>query len=86
MLWRWSPNSYHYMLHKPKELLLHEELLLMHGLLLLLDRLLLSLELILPSLELCKYSSYLLSLACLVLPHPLKYSKKSGVSLWGRWR
>ena len=34
-LWRWSPNSCHYMLHKSKKLLLHEELLLMHGLLLL---------------------------------------------------
>ena len=32
----WNPNSCHYMLHKSKELLLHEELLLMHGLLLLL--------------------------------------------------
>ena len=58
------------MLHKSKELLL------MHGLLLLLlDRLLLSLELILPSLKLCKYSSGLLCLARLILPHPLKYGK-----------
>ena len=49
----------------------------MHGLLLLLllDRLLLSLELILPSLKLSKYSSGLLCLASLILPHPLKYSK-----------
>ena len=47
----------------------------MHGLLLLLDRLLLSLELFLPSLKLCKCSSCLLSLASLILPHPLKYSK-----------
>ena len=72
------------MLHKSKKLLLHEYLLLMHSLLLL-DRLLLALELILPSLELCKCSSCLLSLACLVLPHLLKYSKESGVCLWGRW-
>ena len=35
-LWRWSPNSCHYMLHKSKKLLLHEDLLLMHDLLLLL--------------------------------------------------
>ena len=56
------------MLHQSKKLLL------MHGLLLLL-----LLELILPSLELCKCSSYLLSLANLILPHPLKYSKESGV-------
>ena len=41
----------------------------------LLDRLLLSLELILPSLKLCKSSGGLLSLACLILPHPLKYGK-----------
>ena len=67
------------MLHKSKELLLHKYQLLMHGLLLLL-------ELILPSLELCKRSSCLLSLACLVLPHPLKYSKDSGICLRGRWR
>ena len=63
------------MLHKSKELLLHEELLLMHDLLLLLYSLLLSLELILPSLKLCKCGSCLLSLASLILPHPLKYSK-----------
>ena len=80
------------MLNETEKLLLHEELLLMHGLLLLLysllllDRLLLSLELILPSLKLCKCGSCLLSLSGLVLPHPLKYSKKSGVSLRGRWR
>ena len=74
------------MLLKFKELLLHEKLLLMHGLLLLLDCLLLLLELILPSLELGKYSSYLLSLANLVLPHPLKYSKESEVCLRSRWR
>ena len=47
----------------------------MHGLLLLLYSLLLSLELILPSLKLCKCSSGLLSLASLILPHPLKYGK-----------
>ena len=46
----------------------------MHGLLLL-DHLLLSLKLILSGLELCKYSSGLLGLASLILPHPLKYSK-----------
>ena len=63
------------MLHKPKELLLHEELLLMQGLLLLLDRLLLSLELNLPSLELCESSSGLLCLASLILPHLLKHGK-----------
>ena len=60
------------MLHKSKEMLLHEELLLMHGLL---DRLLLSLELILPSLKLSKSCSCLLSLASLILPYPLKYGK-----------
>ena len=53
----------------------------MHGLLLLLYSLLLlhsqllSLELVLPSLELCKSGSGLLSLASLILPHPLKYGK-----------
>ena len=73
------------MLHKSKELLLHEELLLMHGLLLLLYGLLPPLKLILPSLKLCKSGSGLLSLACLILPHPLKYSKESGVCLWCRW-
>ena len=57
----------------------------MHGLLLLLDGLLLSLELILSGLKLCKGSSGLLSLASLILPHPLKYSKKSGVCLWCLW-
>ena len=64
----------------------------MHGLLLLLSRLrlllhsqLLSLELVLPSLELCKSGSSLLSLASLILPHPLKYGKESGVYLWCRW-
>ena len=62
------------MLHKSKELLLHEELLLMHGMLLLYG-LLLSLKLILSSLELCKGSGGLLSLASLILPHPLKYGK-----------
>ena len=72
------------MLHESKKLLLHEKLLLMHGLLLLYGLLLL-LELVLPSLELSKCSSCLLSLACLVLPHPLKYSKESGVCLWDRW-
>ena len=61
-------------------------LLLLCSLLLLLDRLLLSLELILPSLKLCERSSGHLSLSCLVLPHLLKYSQKSGVCLWGRWR
>ena len=63
------------MLHKSKELLLHEELLLMHGLLLLLYGLLLLLKLILPSLKLCKSGGGLLSLASLILPHPLKYGK-----------
>ena len=63
------------MLHKPKELLLHEKLLMMHGLLLLLERLLLSLELILPGLKLSKCSSGLLSLVSLILPHTLKDSK-----------
>ena len=67
------------MLHKSKELLLMHGLLLLYGLLL-------SLKLILPSLELCKCSSCLLSLACLVLPHLLKYSKESGICLWGWWR
>ena len=62
------------MLHKSKELLLHEELLLMHGLLLLLYGLL-PVKLILSSLELCKSSGGLLSLASLILPHPLKDSK-----------
>ena len=62
------------MLHKSKELLLHEELLLIHGLLLLYS-LLLSLELILPSLKLCKSGSCLLSLVSLILPHLLKYGK-----------
>ena len=46
----------------------------MHGLLLL-DRLLVLLKLILSGLKLCKCSSGLLSLASLILPHPLKYSK-----------
>ena len=68
------------MLHQSKKLLL------MHGLLLPLDGLLLSLEVVLPSLKLCEHSSGLLSQACLVLPHLLKYSKESGVCLWGRWR
>jgi len=70
------------MLHKSKKLLLYEKLLLMHdlllllyGLLLLLDCLLLLLELILPGLRLRKCSNGLLSLASLILPHPLKYSK-----------
>jgi len=57
----------------------------MHGLLLLLDHLLLSLKLILAGLKLCKCSSGLLGLASLILPHPLKYSKESGVCLWSRW-
>ena len=57
------------MLHKSKELLLHGLLLL------LLYSLLLSLKLIIPSLELCESSSGLLSLASLILPHPLKYGK-----------
>ena len=63
------------MLHESEKLMLHEKLLLMHGLLLLLYGLLLALELVLPSLKLCKSGSDLLSLACLILPHPLKYSK-----------
>ena len=54
---------------------MHGLLLLLYSLLLLLDRLLHSLELILPGLKLCKCSSGLLSLASLILPHPLKYSK-----------
>ena len=53
---------------------MHGLLLLLYSLLLL-DRLLLSLELILPSLELCESSSGFLSLASLILPHPLKYGK-----------
>ena len=68
----------YYMLHEPKKLLLHEYLLLNNKLLVL--------ELVLSSLELCKCSSCLLSLSVLVLPHPLKYSQKSEVSLRGRWR
>ena len=60
---------------------MHGLLLLLYSLLLLLDRLLLSLELILPSLKLSKSGSCLLSLASLMLPHPLKYGKLSGVSL-----
>ena len=56
------------MLHKSKELLLHEELLLKHGLLL-------PLKLILPSLKLCKSGGGLLSLVSLILPHLLKYGK-----------
>ena len=51
---------------KPKKLLLDHELLLLHGLLL-------PLKLIQSSLNLCKCSYDLLCLACLVLPHPLKY-------------
>ena len=47
----------------------------MHGLLLLLCGLLLPLKLILPSLKLCKSGGGLLSLASLLLPHPLKYGK-----------
>ena len=54
---------------------MHGLLLLLYSLLLLLDHLLLSLELILPSLKLCKSGSCLLSLASLILPHPLKYGK-----------
>ena len=70
------------MLHKSKSLLLHQELLLLHGLLLLLYGLLLSVELILSGLNLCKGNCGLLGLTCLILPHPLKNSKKSGVCLW----
>ena len=55
------------MLHKSKDLLLHG-LLLLYGLLL-------PLKLILLSLELCKGSGGLMSLASLILPHPLKYGK-----------
>ena len=58
------------MLHESEKLLL-----LMHGLLLLLHSQLLSLELVLPGLKLCKSSGSLLSLASLILPHPLKYGK-----------
>ena len=54
---------------------MHGLLLLLYSLLLLLDHLLLSLELILPSLKLCKSGGDLLSLASLILPHPLKYGK-----------
>ena len=54
---------------------MHGLLLLLYSLLLLLDRLLLSLKLILPSLKLSKSGSCLLSLASLILPHPLKYGK-----------
>ena len=54
---------------------MHGLLLLLYSLLLLLHSQLLSLELILPSLELCKSGSGLLSLASLILPHPLKYGK-----------
>ena len=50
------------MLHKSKELLL------MHGLLL-------PLKLILSSPKLCEHGGGLLSLANLILPHPLKYGK-----------
>ena len=50
-------------------------LLLLYGLLLPLYDLLLPLKLILSSLELCKGSDGLLSLASLILPHPLKYGK-----------
>ena len=46
----------------------------MHGMLLLYS-LLLPLELVLPGLKLCKSGSGLLSLASLILPHPLKYGK-----------
>ena len=53
---------------------MHGLLLLLYSLLLL-DRLLLSLKLIMPSLKLSKSGSYLLSLASLILPHPLKYDK-----------
>ena len=54
---------------------MHGLLLLLCSLLLLLDRLLLSLKLILSGLKLCKYSSGLLGLASLILPHPLKNNK-----------
>ena len=54
---------------------MHGLLLLLLYSLLLLDHLLLSLELILPSLELCESSSGLLSLANLILLHPLMYGK-----------
>ena len=73
------------MLHKSKELLLHEELLLMHGLLLLLYGLLLPLKLILSCLNLSKCSCGLLCLACLVLSHPLKYSYECRVCLRWLW-
>ena len=59
--------------------------LLLHGLLLMLYGLLLSLELVLSGLNLCKGSYGLLGLTSLILPHPLKYSKKSGVCLRYRW-
>ena len=64
---------------------MHGLLLLLYSLPLLLYSLLLSLELILSGLKLCKCSCDLLGLASLILPHPLKYSKKSGVCLRCRW-
>ena len=59
--------------------------MLLQGLLLLLYSILLLLELVLSGLKLCKCSYGLLGLASLILPHPLKYSKKSRVYLWCRW-
>ena len=59
--------------------------MLLHGLLLLLDSLLLSLELVMSGLKLCKCTYGLLGLASLILPHPLKNSKKSGVCLRCLW-
>ena len=53
--------------------------------LLLLEKLLLPLELVLSSPNLCKCSCGLLRLACLVLPHPLKYGKKCSMCLWWLW-
>ena len=58
---------------------------MLHGLLLLLYSLLLSLELVLFGLNLCKGNCGLLGLASLILPHPLKNSKESGVCLWWLW-
>ena len=57
----------------------------MHLLLLLLEDLLLALELVLTSLKLCEVDSYLLSLSCLILLHPLKNSNQGRVHLRCRW-
>ena len=64
---------------------MHGLLLLLYSLLLLLHSQLLLLELVLPGLKLCESSGGLLCLASLILPHPLKDSKWSGVYLRCRW-